>query len=77
MVAELIRDSTYRNLSPKTRALFGIGVMAWASIGLWTAPQVESALGMKASKEEQEALDRQLAVRVSRVGAEEKDTRAH
>lgn len=51
--------------------------MAWASIGLWTSPQVESALGMKASKEEQEALERQLAVRVSRVGSEEKESRAH
>jgi hypothetical protein len=74
---KLTRHSTYRNLSPKARALFGIGVMAWASIGLWTTPQVESALGMKATKEEQEALDRQLAVRVSRVGAEEKDTSGH
>lgn len=51
--------------------------MAWASIGLWTGPQVENALGMKASKEEQEALERQLAVRVSRVEGEEKDSRAH
>ncbi|CAL5869559.1 uncharacterized protein PFLUO_LOCUS3789 [Penicillium psychrofluorescens] len=64
--------SSYRSLSPKTRALFGIGVMAWATIGLWTAPQVEDAMGMKASKEEQEALDRKLALKVSRVGAEEK-----
>lgn len=51
--------------------------MAWASIGLWTSPQVESALGMKATQEEQEALERQLALRVSRVGDEEKDTRAN
>ncbi|KAJ5642071.1 hypothetical protein N7490_006071 [Penicillium lividum] len=65
--------STYRGLTPKTRALFGVGVMAWATIGLWTAPQVESALGMQSSKEEQEALDRQLAVRVSQVGEEKKD----
>ncbi|KAJ6002494.1 hypothetical protein N7451_005041 [Penicillium sp. IBT 35674x] len=62
--------STYRGLTPKTRALFGVGVMAWATIGLWTTPQVESALGMQSTKEEQEALDRQLAVRVSRIGDE-------
>ena len=49
--------------------------MAWATIGLWTSPQVEDALGMKASKEEQEALDRKLALKVSRVGGEnEKDS---
>ena len=41
--------------------------MAWAGIGLWTSPQVEGALGMQPSKEEQDALDRKLAVRVSRV----------
>lgn len=60
-------SSTYRSLTPKTRALFGVGVMAWAAIGLWTSPQVESALGMQATKEEQEALDRQMAVRISRA----------
>lgn len=63
--------SSYRGLSPKTRALFGIGVMAWAGIGLWTESKVESALGMQPSKEEQEALDRQMAVRVSRVGGDD------
>ncbi|KAJ5281694.1 hypothetical protein N7478_007066 [Penicillium angulare] len=63
--------STYRGLTPKTRALFGVGVMAWATIGLWTSPKVEDALGMHASKEEQEALDRQLAVRISRAGRED------
>jgi hypothetical protein len=69
--------STYRSLTPKTRALFGVGVMAWATIGLWTSPQVESALGMQATKDEQEVLDKQLAVRISRVGGEGKDERAH
>ncbi|KAJ5673732.1 hypothetical protein N7462_009171 [Penicillium macrosclerotiorum] len=63
--------SSYRSLTPKTRALFGIGAMAWASIGLWTSPQVESALGMQATQAEQDTLDRQLAVRVSRVGEDE------
>ncbi|KAJ5556252.1 hypothetical protein N7504_010959 [Penicillium tannophilum] len=65
--------STYRGLTPKTRALFGVGVMAWATIGLWTTPQVESALGMQSTKEEQEALDRKLAVRVSRIGDEKEN----
>ncbi|KAJ5814298.1 uncharacterized protein N7503_001048 [Penicillium pulvis] len=65
--------STYRGLTPKTRALFGVGVMAWATIGLWTTPQVESALGMQSTKEEQEALDRKLAVRVTRIGDEKEN----
>ncbi|CAI7624785.1 hypothetical protein N7533_012102 [Penicillium manginii] len=69
--------STYRSLTPKTRALFGVGVMAWAGIGLWTSPQVESALGMQATKEEQEALDRQMAVRISRAeGADNKGSQS-
>ncbi|KAF9241024.1 hypothetical protein DTO006G1_9066 [Penicillium roqueforti] len=63
--------SSYRGLAPKTRALFGIGLMAWAGIGLWTTPQVENALGMQPTKEEQDALDRKLAVRVVRIGGEE------
>ncbi|KAF7591775.1 hypothetical protein BBP40_001101 [Aspergillus hancockii] len=59
--------SSYRSLSPKTRALFGVGVMAWASIGLWFSPQVEGAMGMVPTKEEQNELDRKIALRISRV----------
>jgi hypothetical protein len=78
LVSDLtFRPSTYRSLTPKTRALFGVGVMAWATIGLWTTPQVENALGMSSTKEEQEALDKQLAVRISRVGGDEKDGRVN
>ncbi|KAJ5569785.1 uncharacterized protein N7459_009215 [Penicillium hispanicum] len=69
--------STYRSLTPKTRALFGIGVMAWAAIGLWTTPQVENALGMQATKEEQEELDRKMAVRISRAAPDERAGRAN
>jgi hypothetical protein len=59
--------SSYRSLTPKTRALFGVGVMAWASLGLWFSPQVENAMGMVPSAEEKEELERKLALRVSRV----------
>ncbi|KAL4784399.1 hypothetical protein BJX76DRAFT_357129 [Aspergillus varians] len=59
--------SSYTSLAPKTRALFGVGVMAWASIGLWTSSQVEQAMGMVPTAEERAELDRGLAVRVSRV----------
>ncbi|EAW13870.1 uncharacterized protein ACLA_068980 [Aspergillus clavatus NRRL 1] len=58
---------SYRSLSPKTRALFGLGVMTWASVGLWFSPQVEGAMGMVPTAEEQQELERKLAVRVSRV----------
>ncbi|OJJ81633.1 uncharacterized protein ASPGLDRAFT_37945 [Aspergillus glaucus CBS 516.65] len=58
---------SYRSLTPRTRALFGIGLVAWASVGLWTTPQVEGALGMTASEKEKEELERKMAVRVERV----------
>lgn len=70
-------SSTYRSLTPKTRVLFGVGVMAWATIGLWTSPQVENALGMQPSKEEQDALDRKLQVRVSRAEPDGKEPRVN
>lgn len=41
--------------------------MAWASIGLWASPQVEGAMGMVPTQEQQDDLDRKLALRVSRV----------
>ncbi|OJJ46620.1 hypothetical protein ASPZODRAFT_66570, partial [Penicilliopsis zonata CBS 506.65] len=62
--------SSYRSLSPKTRALFGVGLMAWASIGLWTSSEVEGALGMVPTPEQQADLDRKLSLRVSRVDKE-------
>ncbi|KAL4880787.1 hypothetical protein BJY04DRAFT_218944 [Aspergillus karnatakaensis] len=62
--------STYKGLTPKTRAIFGIGVIAWASIGLFTSSQVEQAMGMVPTEQEKAELDRKLAVRVSRVDKE-------
>ncbi|PYH47605.1 uncharacterized protein BP01DRAFT_380811 [Aspergillus saccharolyticus JOP 1030-1] len=59
--------SSYKSLSPKTRALFGVGAMTWAAIGLWATPQVEGAMGLTPTPEEQQELDRKLAVRVTRV----------
>lgn len=41
--------------------------MAWASIGLWVLPEVEGAMGMAPTKQEQEELDRKMAIRISRV----------
>ncbi|RDW90665.1 uncharacterized protein DSM5745_02440 [Aspergillus mulundensis] len=59
--------SSYKALSPKTRAVFGLGVIAWASVGLWTSSEVEQAMGMVPTEQEKAELDRKLAIRVSRV----------
>ncbi|KAL1999712.1 hypothetical protein VTN02DRAFT_4135 [Thermoascus thermophilus] len=59
--------TSYRALSPRTRLLFGLGLMTWAGIGLWTSPHVEDALGMAPTKQEMEELERTLTVRISSV----------
>ncbi|KAL1847285.1 hypothetical protein Plec18167_001367 [Paecilomyces lecythidis] len=59
--------SSYRALTPKTRLIFGVGLMAWASVGMWMSPEVENALGLAPTKEAQEELERKLAVRVASV----------
>lgn len=61
------RKSSYKSLSPKTRAVFGIGLMAWASLGMMISPQVEKTLGMVPSEQEKEELERKLALRVEKV----------
>jgi hypothetical protein len=68
--SNLLLFSSYKSLSPKTRALFGVGVIAWASIGLWTSSQVEEAMGMVPTAAEQAELDRKMAIRISRVDKE-------
>lgn len=67
--------SSYKSLSPKTRAVFGIGLMAWASLGMMISPQVEKTLGMVPSEQEKEELERKLALRVERVDRVEKSGR--
>ncbi|KAN0086375.1 hypothetical protein V8E54_000063 [Elaphomyces granulatus] len=62
--------SSYRNLSSRTRLFFGLGLMAWAGIGLRTSPQVEDTLGMVPTQQEQDELDRKLSLRISRVDKE-------
>lgn len=69
------KKSSYKSLSPKTRAVFGIGLMAWASLGMMISPQVEKTLGMVPSEQEKEELERKLALRVERVDRVEKSGR--
>ena len=58
---------SYSALTPKTRAIFGLGVMLWGGLGLWSSSRVEGALGMSPSQQEKEELERKLAVRVETV----------
>lgn len=41
--------------------------MAWAGFGLWTTPQLESALGLEASEKERDELQRKMRLRVEAV----------
>ncbi|EEH19779.1 hypothetical protein PABG_02038 [Paracoccidioides brasiliensis Pb03] len=59
--------SSYRNLTPRTRLLFGAGLMAYATFGMWWSPKIEEALGMVPTKEEQEELERKMTIKVSSV----------
>ncbi|EFR05094.1 hypothetical protein MGYG_08103 [Nannizzia gypsea CBS 118893] len=59
--------TSYRSLKPRTRLLFGLGLMGYAAFGMWASPKLEQSLGMTPSKEEQAELDRKLSINVSRV----------
>lgn len=41
--------------------------MTWATIGMTFSPQIEKVLGMEASSEERDELERKMAVHVERV----------
>lgn len=64
--------SAYKNLNPRTRALFGVGLMCWAGIGLLISPQVEKALDMVPTEEEKRELERKLDFRVVSVDREKR-----
>ncbi|KID92291.1 hypothetical protein MGU_01202 [Metarhizium guizhouense ARSEF 977] len=46
----------YKNLSPKTRAGVGIGLIAWSVAGLYLSDQAEEKFGYKPSKKDKEEL---------------------
>ncbi|WEW59824.1 hypothetical protein PRK78_005305 [Emydomyces testavorans] len=58
---------SYRNLSPRTRLFFGLGLVAYAAFGLWAEPRVERTLGMVPTEAEKEELQRRISVRVRSV----------
>lgn len=57
----------YKGLSPKTRLAFGIGLMTWATIGIYGIEHIERFFGMVPSDEERE----KLRLRVLRVDKDE------
>jgi hypothetical protein len=58
--------SSYKSLSPRTRALFGLGLIANAALAIQFSDQIEDALGLKPTKEEEKELKERLP-KISRV----------
>ncbi|EER25738.1 uncharacterized protein CIMG_12025, partial [Coccidioides immitis RS] len=58
---------SYRNLSPRTRMILGLGLMGYAAFGLWAEPRMEKALGMVPTEAEKEELDKNIRVRIRSV----------
>ncbi|KAK8931966.1 hypothetical protein VCV18_000496 [Metarhizium anisopliae] len=46
----------YKNLSPKTRAGVGIGLIAWSFAGLYLSDQAEEKFGYRPSEKDKEEL---------------------
>lgn len=61
------KNRSYRNLSTRTRLLFGLGLMGYAAFGLWAEPRVERTLGMVPTEEEKEDLEKKISVRIRSV----------
>ncbi|KAI9755885.1 MAG: hypothetical protein M4579_004098 [Chaenotheca gracillima] len=47
---------SYSNLKPRTRLVFGLGVIGWAGVGLLLSDQVEKGMGLVATPEDKERL---------------------
>lgn len=45
--------------------------MAWATIGLWVLPAMENRMGMVASEQEKEELERKMSVKLAPVERDE------
>ncbi|GAB7363715.1 hypothetical protein MBLNU230_g4283t1 [Neophaeotheca triangularis] len=60
---------SYRTLTPRTRLLFGSGLIAYAFFGLYASDKAESALGYTPSEEDK----RRLRDAVPRISAVERD----
>ncbi len=61
-----IQYRAYSSLAPRTRIFFGLGLMANAALVLQFSDQIESALGLVPSKEDERDLKAKMP-RVTRV----------
>jgi hypothetical protein len=53
----LTKRRTFRNLSPKTRILVGVGFLAWGTAGLYISDRAEKKMGFEATEKDREALE--------------------
>ncbi|KAL1635724.1 hypothetical protein SLS58_010087 [Diplodia intermedia] len=50
----------YRSSAPKTRLLFGLGLLAWGTIGLYSTQATERAFDMVPTDEDKRKLDQAI-----------------
>ncbi|KAI9704828.1 MAG: hypothetical protein M1836_006608 [Candelina mexicana] len=51
---------SYLALAPRTRLFFGLGVMAWAGVGILMTDQVEKTFGMVPTEQDKHRLEEVL-----------------
>ena len=52
----ILQHSSYKSLQPRTRVLFGLGIMANAALALQFSDQIEAFLGMTPTQSEEQRL---------------------
>lgn len=62
----LSQNRSYTSLTPRTRLFFGLGIMANAALALQFSDQIENALGLVPSKDDEKQLKENMP-RVTRV----------
>ena len=63
-------SSKYQALTPKTKALIGIGVMGYAVAGMFLSDAAEDKFGMKATEKDHEKL-REMIPKIHTVDKDE------
>lgn len=48
----------YKNLTPKTRAAVGLGIIAWGGFGLYLSDQAEERFGFSPTAQDKEELEK-------------------
>ncbi|CZT03778.1 uncharacterized protein RAG0_13388 [Rhynchosporium agropyri] len=52
--------SSFRNLTPRTRLIVGVGFLTWGTLGLFITDRASSKFGLEASERDREALGRAM-----------------